>query len=164
MANFSMLWQHQSPKLCSPTWELITLIRNQVHSIRWGSPMQGSFFLARAQVLPYYRCSIEWIFISKCTIATEKVTFQPFFPLKSLRNQIWTCHKIGQGQPRVNIYIYFKDLTHQMLHTQFQSNWLSDSGEQDFFKVFTMYGHDSHLGHMTGPTYKLSFIFCLEAA
>ena len=35
-----------------------------------------------------------------------------------------------------------------MLHTKFQGNQPSGSGEEDFFKVFTIYGHGSHLGHV----------------
>ena len=34
-----------------------------------------------------------------------------------------------------------------MLHTKFRGNWPAGSG--DFLRVFTIYGHGSHLGHMT---------------
>ena len=40
--------------------------------------------------------------------------------------------KIGQGQPRVIIYINLKEITPQMLYTKFQGNWPSGSGEEDF--------------------------------
>ena len=36
-----------------------------------------------------------------------------------------------------------------MLHTKFQGHRSINSGEEDFFKVFTIYGHGSHLGHVT---------------
>ena len=36
-----------------------------------------------------------------------------------------------------------------MLHTKFHGNRPVGSGEEDFFKVFTIHGHDGHLGHMT---------------
>ena len=36
-----------------------------------------------------------------------------------------------------------------MLRTQFQGLQYSGSGEEDFFKVFTIYGHGSHIGHVT---------------
>ena len=36
-----------------------------------------------------------------------------------------------------------------MLHTKFQGHGSIGSGEEDFFKVFTIYGHDSHVGHVT---------------
>ena len=28
-------------------------------------------------------------------------------------------------------------------------SWCIGSGEEDFFKVFTIYGHGSHVGHVT---------------
>ena len=36
-----------------------------------------------------------------------------------------------------------------MLHAKFQDHRTSGSGEVDFFKVFTIYGHGGHLGHVT---------------
>ena len=36
-----------------------------------------------------------------------------------------------------------------MLHTQFHENRPAGSGEEDFLVVFTIYGHGSHLGHVT---------------
>ena len=36
-----------------------------------------------------------------------------------------------------------------MLHTQPQGHWPFGSGEEDFWRVFTIYGHGSHLGHVT---------------
>ena len=36
-----------------------------------------------------------------------------------------------------------------MLHSKFQGHWAIGSGEEDFFKVFTIYGHGSHVGHVT---------------
>ena len=36
-----------------------------------------------------------------------------------------------------------------MLHTKFQGHRSIGSGEEDFFKVFTIYGHGSHVGHVT---------------
>ena len=38
-----------------------------------------------------------------------------------------------------------------MLHTKFHANRLAGSGE-DFFKIFTIYGHGGHLGHVTSIT------------
>ena len=35
-----------------------------------------------------------------------------------------------------------------MLHTKFLGNWPAGSGE-DFLRVFTIYGHGGHLGHVT---------------
>ena len=36
-----------------------------------------------------------------------------------------------------------------MLHTKFRGNWPAGSGEEDFKRVFTIYGHGGHLGHVT---------------
>ena len=36
-----------------------------------------------------------------------------------------------------------------MLYTKFQGYWLIGSGEEDFFQVFTTYGHGGHVGHVT---------------
>ena len=40
-----------------------------------------------------------------------------------------------------------------MLHTKFQGHRSIGSGEEDFFKVFTIYGHGSHVGHVTQLIY-----------
>ena len=36
-----------------------------------------------------------------------------------------------------------------MLHTKFRGNRSAGSGEEDFQKVSTIYGHGGHLGHVT---------------
>ena len=36
-----------------------------------------------------------------------------------------------------------------MLYTKFQDNRSFGSGEEGFFKVFTIYGHGGHLRHVT---------------
>ena len=36
-----------------------------------------------------------------------------------------------------------------MLHTKFRGNWSIGSSEEDFWRVFTIYGHGGHLGHVT---------------
>ena len=36
-----------------------------------------------------------------------------------------------------------------MLHTKPQGHWPFGSGEEDFWRVFTIYGHGGHLGHVT---------------
>ena len=35
-----------------------------------------------------------------------------------------------------------------MLHTMFRENRPAGSGEEDFLRVFTIYGHGGHLGHV----------------
>ena len=56
-----------------------------------------------------------------------------FFPYKSIRDQIWPCHKIGQGQPSVIIWANVVVLRDPMMHTKIQGHWPFGSGE-DFFK------------------------------
>ena len=36
-----------------------------------------------------------------------------------------------------------------MIHAKFQDHRTYGSGEEDFFKVFTIYGHGGLLGHVT---------------
>ena len=36
-----------------------------------------------------------------------------------------------------------------MLHTKFHVNRPAGSGEENFTRVFTIYGHGGHLGHVT---------------
>ena len=36
-----------------------------------------------------------------------------------------------------------------MLHTKFRENQPAGSGEEDFRRVFTIYGRGRHLGHVT---------------
>ena len=40
-----------------------------------------------------------------------------------------------------------------MLHAKFQDHRTSGSAGEDFFKVFTIYGHGGHLGHVTWTIY-----------
>ena len=46
------------------------------------------------------------------------------------------------------IYMNFVELHCLMLHAKFQNHRPSGSGE-DFFKVFAIYSHGGHLGHVT---------------
>ena len=52
---------------------------------------------------------------------------------KCMVNLCWPCHKIGQGQPKVMIYVNFVELFSLMLHAKFQNHRSSDSGELSFF-------------------------------
>ena len=36
-----------------------------------------------------------------------------------------------------------------MLHAKFRGNLPAGSGEKDFWRVFTIYGHGGHLDHVT---------------
>ena len=48
-----------------------------------------------------------------------------------------------------------------MLHTKFHGNRPTGSGEEDFLRVFTIYGHCSHLGHVTSIM-SLDFYFLVS--
>ena len=72
-----------------------------------------------------------------------------FHPCKSIRKQIWLCHKNGQGQPRVIIWTNFEVLEYPMLFTKFQGHRALGSGRKRFFKGFFIYGPGGHLGHVT---------------
>ena len=72
-----------------------------------------------------------------------------FFPCKSLCFQNWHCRKIGQGHPRVIILSNYDGLKSPMLHIKFRGNRPTGSGEEDFLRVFTIYGRGGHLGHVT---------------
>ena len=40
-----------------------------------------------------------------------------------------------------------------MLHAKFQDHRPSGSGEEDFLRFLTIYGHGGHLGHVTWTIY-----------
>ena len=67
---------------------------------------------------------------------------------KSIRDQIWPCCKIGQGQPRVIIWTNYDGPRVPNAIYQAQGHWPFSSGE-DFWRVFTIYGRDGQLGHVT---------------
>ena len=77
------------------------------------------------------------------------MTFQKFSPFKCIGNLCWPCRKKGQGHPKVIIYIHIVDLESLVLHAKFQDPRPLGSGEEDFYKVFTIYGHGGNLGHVT---------------
>ena len=56
-----------------------------------------------------------------------------FSPFKRTGDRISPYHKIGQGQPRVIIYINIVEPESPMIHAKFQDHRTSGSGEGDFF-------------------------------
>ena len=68
---------------------------------------------------------------------------------KNLSYQIWPCRKIGQGHSRVIIWTNFDRQKSPMLHTKIRRNRAVGSGEEEFWRVFTIYGRGGHLGHVT---------------
>ena len=71
-----------------------------------------------------------------------------FHPCRSIRKQIWPCHKNGQGQPSVIIWINLVVLEYAMLYTKFQGHQPLGSEERDFWR-FLPYRYGSYLGHVT---------------
>ena len=72
-----------------------------------------------------------------------------FFPYKSIREQIWHCRKISQGQPRVIIWTKLVVLEHPMLHTKFKGHRPFGSREEDFLRFIPYMGMATILGHVT---------------
>ena len=74
-----------------------------------------------------------------------------FSPYKCIRNQILPCHYAGQGQPRIRFIICANLVgpTSLMVRTKSQGHWPFGSREEDIYRVFTIYGHGGHLGHVT---------------
>ena len=58
------------------------------------------------------------------------------FPYKSIRDQIWPCRKICQGQPKVIVWANLVVLKHPMMHIKIQGRWPFGSGEFFFFLSF----------------------------
>ena len=50
-----------------------------------------------------------------------------------------------------------------MLYTKFRENRPAGSGEDDFLRVFTIYGHGGHLGHVTRITLTKIHFFVPES-
>ena len=51
------------------------------------------------------------------------------------------------------MYINYDGQESPMLHTKFRENRPTGSGEEDFLRVFTIYGCGGHLGHVTWTIY-----------
>ena len=93
------------------------------------------------------RCLLLLIFRSLAAIVSENPLFSLFLIEKT--KQIWPCLQIGQGHSRVIIWNTYDELESPMLKTKFSENWPAGSGEEDFWRVFTIYGRGGHLGHVT---------------
>ena len=65
-----------------------------------------------------------------------------FFPYKGIMDQIWSCHKIGQGQLRVIIWTNLVVFEYPMLLTNFQGHRHIGSREEECFMF---------LPYMAGP-------------
>ena len=75
--------------------------------------------------------------------------FLTVFPYKSIWDQIWPCCKISKGQPRVIFWKNYDGPESPVIHTKSQGHWPFGSVEEDFWRVFIIYGRFGHLGHVT---------------
>ena len=72
-----------------------------------------------------------------------------FFPYKSIRDQIWHSRKLGQGKPRVIIWINafwlgrnaFRSPIQRRLHMKFGFNWPCGFRGEDVWKCWHKYTH-----------------------
>ena len=56
---------------------------------------------------------------------------------------------MGHGQPKVIIWTNFDGPKAPMLYTKTQGHWLFGSREENFWRIFTIYGRGGHLGLVT---------------
>ena len=86
------------------------------------------------------RCLFQLTFRPLAAIVSEKSTVFTFSYRKALVTKFDPCRKIGQGQPRVIIYINFVELESPILHAKFQDHRTSGSGEEDFLRFLLYMG------------------------
>ena len=94
--------------------------------------------------LEFHRSSISMHFYLKVKKTARENAYFQLFPFKSLGDQIWPCHKIGQ----MSSFINFKELSPRCYIPNFKATG-PVVRRNIFFKVFTIYGHGSHLDHVS---------------
>ena len=103
------------------------------------------------------------MFKLQAAIVSEKsIVFT--FSYRKAYNQIWPCRKISQGHSSVIIWTNYDGQQSPIIHTKFCVNRSTGSGKEEFWMIFTIWGHYCHLGHLTQmPRSKLSFPLPKEA-
>ena len=119
------------------------------------------------QTTPWVRIFILTLYFVTLVICCKVLLLNDFLtvfhPYKSIRDQIWPCCKIGQGQPKVTIWTNYDGPESPMLHTKPQGHWPFGSGE-DFWRVFIIYGRGGPSWSFDAdPVNKLSFPHPTEA-
>ena len=71
--------------------------------------------------------------------------------------QTWPCRKKVKCQRRTILLVILVDLSSPMVCAKIQLQGILGSGEEDFLKDFTIYGHGGHLGQRTAT---ILAIFC----
>ena len=79
----------------------------------------------------------------------SSLNFSTFFPYKCIVKQTWPCCKKVKCQCMIFILATLVDLPSPMIYAKIQPQGIFSSGEEDFWKVFTIYGHGGHLGQWT---------------
>ena len=74
-----------------------------------------------------------------------------FFPYKCIRDQIWSCHKIGQGQHSVIIWTNLVVLEHPMMQIKFQCYRPFGAREEDFLRFLPYMAISAILVIRPGP-------------
>ena len=110
-----------------------------VHSPGAGILMSAETLSLRSYVASFYDNSF-W-----------KIHCFTFFPYKSIRDKIWPCCKIGQGQSRVIIWANLLVLVHLVMHTKIQDHQPFGSGEEDFLRFLPYMGLVAILVMWPGP-------------
>ena len=111
-------------------------------------------------------CELFGLYLTFCGTSTTNWYFWygfNFFSYKSIENRIWPCRKIGQGQPRVIIWINLVVLEHLMMHTNFHGHQPFGSREEDFFLFLPHMGMAAILVMCPGPFEHISFPYPIEA-
>ena len=80
-----------------------------------------------------------------------------FHPCRSIRKQIWPCHKNGHGQPSVIIWTNLVVLEYLMLYTKFQGHQSLGSEEGDLWQFLPYMGLEASLVMWPG-TFEQIFI------
>ena len=85
--------------------------------------------------------SLGWTYVVSITFGVNsfgKINFSRFFQSKCIRNHIWSCHKVGQGQHRTIIWSNMVRPTSLKLHIKTEGHQLSGFGEEEFLPYMSV--------------------------
>ena len=89
------------------------------------------------ECIGYAELKQAWKYITICYIS--------FHPCRSIRKQIWPCHKNGRGQPSIIIWTNLVVHYYPMLFTKFQDHKPRGSEEGDFRRFLPYLGLETIL-------------------
>ena len=81
-----------------------------------------------------------------------------FFPYKCIRDQIWSCHKIGQGQHSVIIWTNLVVLENPMMQIKFQCYRPFGAREEDFLRFLPYMAISAILVIRPGPVEQIFIV------